>query len=259
MRYGRQDGKKLMVYKPFIEKCSKLCIIHFTKDFSKSGKGAFMRINILKSLVVLSLPLIFLAGCAKDQVIPDSGTTLGKQSAAAQKESASAADTSAADKAAAEAAAKAAADKAAREAAAKAAADKAAADKAAADAADAAAKAAAKVVTEDAALKMVFFEFDSYVLGKPTRDVLQGNAEYLLKKYKGKVVVEGHADERGSDEYNLALGENRAKAVMNYLVTLGVPPEQLSVVSYGEERPLDAGHVEESWAKNRRAAFTKAK
>lgn len=222
-----------------------------------------MRINILKSLVVLSLPLIFLAGCAKDQVIPDSGTTLGKQSAAAQKESASAADTSAADKAAAEAAAKAAADKAAREAAAKAAAkaaaDKAAADKAAADAADAAAKAAAKVVTEDAALKMVFFEFDSYVLGKPTRDILQGNAEYLLKKYKGKVVVEGHADERGSDEYNLALGENRAKAVMNYLVTLGVPPEQLSVVSYGEERPLDAGHVEESWAKNRRAAFTKAK
>lgn len=247
-----------MVYKAFIENCSKLCIINFIKDFSKSGKGAFMRINILKSLVVLSLPLIFLAGCAKDQVIPDSGATLGKQSAAVQKESAaSAADTSAADKAAADAAAKAAAEKAAREAAAKAAADKAAADKAAADAA---AKAAAdKSVTEDAALKMVFFEFDSYVLGKPSRDVLQGNAEYLLKKYKGKVVVEGHADERGSDEYNLALGENRAKAVMNYLVTLGVPPEQLSVVSYGEERPLDAGHTEESWSKNRRAAFTKVK
>ena len=70
-----------------------------------------------------------------------------------------------------------------------------------------------------------------------------------------RVEIEGHCDERGSDEYNLALGEKRAKAAMAYLSTLGVPPEQLSIISYGKERPLDAGQNEESWAKNRRVEF----
>jgi peptidoglycan-associated lipoprotein len=81
----------------------------------------------------------------------------------------------------------------------------------------------------------------------------------MLKKYKGKVKLEGHCDERGSDEYNLALGENRAKAALNYLVALGVPPEQLSIISYGKEKPLDNGHTEEAWAKNRRVEFTPVK
>lgn len=105
------------------------------------------------------------------------------------------------------------------------------------------------------ALARIYFEFDSYALSQTARDTLYSNAEYLLKKYKGKVRLEGHCDERGSDEYNLALGENRAKTALNYLVTLGVPTEQLSIVSYGKERPLDGGHDEDAWAKNRRVEF----
>jgi peptidoglycan-associated lipoprotein len=104
-------------------------------------------------------------------------------------------------------------------------------------------------------LKTIHFDFDSYVLSQTARDILYDNAEYLLKKYKGKVKLEGHCDERGSDEYNLALGENRAKAAMNYLITLGVPPEQLSIISYGKERPVDPASTEEAWAKNRRVEF----
>ncbi len=105
------------------------------------------------------------------------------------------------------------------------------------------------------ALARIYFDFDSYALSQTARDTLYTNAEYLLKKYKGKVRLEGHCDERGSDEYNLALGENRAKTAMNYLITLGVPTEQLSIVSYGKERPLDPGHDENAWAKNRRVEF----
>ena len=97
------------------------------------------------------------------------------------------------------------------------------------------------------------------MLRQADRDILYNNAEYLLKKYKGKVKLEGHCDERGSDEYNLALGENRAKAALNYLLTLGVPAEQLSIISYGKERPVDNGHNEEAWAKNRRVEFTAVK
>ena len=70
-----------------------------------------------------------------------------------------------------------------------------------------------------------------------------------------KVRIEGHCDERGSDEYNLALGERRAKAAMNYLVTLGIADKRLSVISYGKEKPVDPGHDEAAWAKNRRAEF----
>lgn len=104
-------------------------------------------------------------------------------------------------------------------------------------------------------LKTINFEFDSYILNQKARDILTSNAEYLLKKYKGKVKLEGHCDERGSDEYNLALGENRAKAALNYLLSLGVPADQLSIISYGKERPLDKESSEEAWAKNRRVEF----
>ncbi len=106
------------------------------------------------------------------------------------------------------------------------------------------------------ALKRVHFDFDSYALSQSARDTLYTNAEFLLKKYTGPVRLEGNCDERGSDEYNLALGENRAKAAKNYLITLGVPESQLSIISYGKERPLDPANTEEAWAKNRRADFT---
>lgn len=114
--------------------------------------------------------------------------------------------------------------------------------------------------TAESALGTVYFDFDSYVLSQTGRDTLKGNAEYLLKQNPSiKVQVEGHCDERGSDEYNLALGEKRAKAALNYLVTLGVPAERLSFISYGKEKPADLGHDEAAWAKNRRDQFAVTK
>lgn len=108
----------------------------------------------------------------------------------------------------------------------------------------------------ETALEKVYFDFDSFVLSQAARDALAKNADYLRKKNPAdKIQIEGHCDERGSDEYNLALGEKRAKAALNYLVTLGVPAAQLSFISYGEEKPADPGHDEAAWAKNRRAEF----
>ena len=107
-----------------------------------------------------------------------------------------------------------------------------------------------------ASLDRIFFDFDSFVLTQTARDTLSKNAEHLIKKQpNARVLIEGHCDERGSDEYNLALGEKRARATRDYLVTLGVAANRLSVISYGEEKPLDPGHTEEAWAKNRRAEF----
>ena len=112
-------------------------------------------------------------------------------------------------------------------------------------------------VTAQAAteLEKVFFDFDSFILTQPSRDTLSKNAKWLLKNGQVKVQIEGHCDERGSDEYNLALGEKRAKSAMNYLVTLGVPATQLSIISYGKEKPADPGHDEAACAKNRRDEF----
>lgn len=110
--------------------------------------------------------------------------------------------------------------------------------------------------TETADLEKIYFDFDSYILTQASRDTLTKNAESLLKKNLSvKIQVEGHCDERGSDEYNLALGEKRAKAALNYLVTLGVPAARLSFISYGEEKPAEPGHDEVAWAKNRRGEF----
>jgi peptidoglycan-associated lipoprotein len=108
----------------------------------------------------------------------------------------------------------------------------------------------------ESALEKVYFDFDSYVLSAAARDTLDKNAAYLLKKNPAvKVQIEGHCDERGSDEYNLALGEKRAKAALNYLVTLGVPASRISFISYGKEKPADPGHDEAAWTKNRRDEF----
>ena len=106
-----------------------------------------------------------------------------------------------------------------------------------------------------AALEKIYFDFDSFVLSTQARDSLSRDAKLLLKYGSAKVQIEGHCDERGSDEYNLALGEKRAKAAMSYLVTLGVPSSQLSFISYGKEKPADPGHDEAAWAKNRRDEF----
>ena len=101
----------------------------------------------------------------------------------------------------------------------------------------------------------IYFDLDSYVLRQDARDALDNNAQWLLKKSTGTVRLEGNCDERGSDEYNLALGEKRAKAAKSYLVTLGVPADRLTIISYGKEKPVDPGHNDAAWAKNRRVDF----
>jgi peptidoglycan-associated lipoprotein len=101
----------------------------------------------------------------------------------------------------------------------------------------------------------VHFDFDKSDLKEEGKKTCQAVADYMKKNPKAKVTIEGHCDERGSAEYNLALGERRAVAVKNYLVSLGVPKGAISTVSFGKERPLDPGHNEEAWAKNRRAHF----
>lgn len=102
----------------------------------------------------------------------------------------------------------------------------------------------------------VYFDFDKSDLRQDARDVLSKNAELILKSLAGiKVQIAGHCDERGSAEYNLALGEYRAKSVQKYLITLGVKAAGISIISYGEEKPAVIGNDEAAWAKNRRAEF----
>ena len=107
----------------------------------------------------------------------------------------------------------------------------------------------------EAELQKVYFNFDSADLSEDSRSILTKNADYLSKQSGVKVRIEGNSDERGSDDYNMALGERRAKAAKDYLVNLGIASDRLSTISYGEEKPVDAGHDEEAWARNRRAEF----
>ena len=105
------------------------------------------------------------------------------------------------------------------------------------------------------ALKTVYFDYSSAAITGSTRDTLNGNAEYLKTNAAVKVQVEGHCDERGSVQFNLALGEKRAKSVRDYLVSQGIAGSRISVISLGKEKPVSFGHDEESWSKNRRGNF----
>ena len=105
----------------------------------------------------------------------------------------------------------------------------------------------------------VYFDFNSSELAPQYRPVLEKKARWLKGHPEYNLKIEGHCDERGTEEYNLALGERRAKVVMNYLVSLGVPSGRISTISYGEERPSTSGHDEMAWAKNRRAEFRLSK
>jgi peptidoglycan-associated lipoprotein len=102
----------------------------------------------------------------------------------------------------------------------------------------------------------VHFDFDKYDIREVDRDVLAKNAEVLKKFDFLKITVEGHCDERGTIEYNLALGERRAKSALDYLISLGVPADRLKTVSYGKEVPLCKESSEDCWTRNRRAHFT---
>lgn len=105
-------------------------------------------------------------------------------------------------------------------------------------------------------LRVVYFGYNSNELDEAARATLQANAEWLKAHAKYTVEVGGHCDERGSIGYNVALGDRRAAAVKDYLVSLGADGAKLVAISYGEERPADPGHTEAAWTKNRRAEFT---
>ena len=106
----------------------------------------------------------------------------------------------------------------------------------------------------DRNLHTVYFDYDSYEIRSDARPMLRSNAE-AVSESSGVITVEGHCDERGSEEYNLALGERRANAVKRYLVDLGVPSSKIRTVSFGEDRPAVAGHTESAWRYNRRTDF----
>ena len=111
------------------------------------------------------------------------------------------------------------------------------------------------VVLESKLLKDIHFDFDEYDIRPGDTEILKGNAALLMKHPTLKIQIEGHCDERGTIEYNLALGERRANSAKKYLISLGLSADRISTISYGKEKPLDPGHNEEAWAKNRRAHF----
>lgn len=110
-----------------------------------------------------------------------------------------------------------------------------------------------------ATLNDVFYAFDKHSLSAEAKGTLEANARELKRVSDSNFIIEGHCDERGTKAYNLALGEKRAQAAKDYLVSLGVNGSRITVVSYGKERPFDSGHTESAWAKNRRGHFVTKK
>lgn len=102
---------------------------------------------------------------------------------------------------------------------------------------------------------IIYFDFDRSAVSAQFAEVIQAHGNYLVEHPNVRVMIEGHADERGTPEYNIALGERRAKAVAKYLQGMGVLPSQMSIVSYGEEKPLDMSRTDDGFAINRRAVL----
>ena len=191
--------------------------------------------------VIFCISIVLMTGCAKKAVSKDEGLVAGDQKAAAAQSEADA------KKKEAEAAAK-------EEATRKLAAEQQKEDvKELALKRDAAAAAAAE--KEQTAFEDIYFVFDKSTIEPEAREILKRLASLLGSNKNYSLVIEGHCDERGTVEYNLALGQSRADAAMKYLVDLGLDKESIKTITYGKERPLDPGHDEEAWAKNRRAHF----
>lgn len=196
-------------------------------------KRNFMWMGVLIALVFA----LSMFGCAEKKALVQEGASQDQQIAA--------------DKAAKDKAAREEADRLARERAAREAADRLAREKAEKEQA---AKVQAAGAGEDA-VKDIYFDFDKSNIRPDAREVLKANADYFLKNSSAAVVIEGHCDERGTAEYNMALGQRRAEEAKKYLVNLGVKESKMKTVSYGKERPVDPGHDEAAWAKNRRDHF----
>jgi peptidoglycan-associated lipoprotein len=116
-------------------------------------------------------------------------------------------------------------------------------------------QAARALEEKEGMFKDIHFDFDKYDVKDEYKSELKSIASWMTKNSTAKLSVEGHCDERGTNEYNLALGDRRAKAVKDYIVSLGVPSSKIETISYGEEKPLCTEQTEECWAKNRRAHF----
>jgi len=112
------------------------------------------------------------------------------------------------------------------------------------------------VFVDSGALQRIYFEYDKAELMDVSKEVLRKNAEWLKINPKVAIRIEGHTDERGTEEYNLSLGERRALSTREFLVSLGVDSSRIYTISYGLERPLVEGHTDAAWSKNRRAEFT---
>jgi peptidoglycan-associated lipoprotein len=199
--------------------------------------------------LVLCVSVSWMTGCAKKATLQEGAVVTQEQKAVAQtpaEASAAAAD----DQAARERALReqALSDQAAREAAAK-------EGKDAADRAKREAKEKAAAILQELQIADVHFDYDKYNLKPEAQEILKKGAPAYLKYRDYKLVVEGHCDERGTAEYNLALGEKRATEAAKYLADLGIEKERIKTISYGKEMPLDQGHDEAAWAKNRRAHF----
>lgn len=112
-----------------------------------------------------------------------------------------------------------------------------------------------QIIREQFESEDIYFEFDSAVLTSDSQALLKKKAEWMKNNTGTRAVIEGHCDERGTNEYNLALGDRRAESAKTFLVTLGVSPSRMTTISYGEEKPMDTGKSESAYAKNRRAHF----
>ena len=215
-----------------------------------------MQMGNLSKFIVSGVMVAFLAACSTTGETTDATTST--QAAQVAVDNTSLAEAQALIEAAAAAKAAAAEAKALAAAAVQAEA-KAAADAAKA-AADAAQQAAANVAQQQqqaqeaaqALAHIIYFDFDQSTIKAEFRTALNGHAAYLSQNPSASIVLEGHADERGTREYNIALGERRGNAVSRYLVVQGVSIDAIEVVSFGEERPVNAGHDSASWSENRR-------
>ena len=112
-----------------------------------------------------------------------------------------------------------------------------------------------KASLSESAFKTVYFDFDKSDIRSDQRSNLSSNAQLLSSNSSVRIRIEGHCDERGTDEYNMALGQRRADAIKQYLIDYGVSSSRITTISYGEERPVSSGHNESSWSQNRRGEF----
>jgi peptidoglycan-associated lipoprotein len=110
-------------------------------------------------------------------------------------------------------------------------------------------------INREKPLGTIYFDYDRALLRDDARAALDGNAAWLKKFRTAKILVEGHCDERGTEEYNLALGEKRAKSAQDYLLSMGIASDRIKIISYGKSQPINPGHDESAWQMNRRAQF----